>query len=126
MSPYWQTMCVLVDERDKSFTIAFNTKFELPTYKDIENMAKGPIVELLDWPDRYFVQAKSKDYWTRWFGGEEIAPHTVDLGTGICDCEDFKRNVEQARKYGSRRKVCPHILAAREEQARIKETLKIP
>ena len=123
MLPYWQTMCILVDERTKAYTIAFNTKYQLPTYETTQAMAKKPVVELLEWPDRFFVEAKSKDHWTRWYGGEEIAPHMVDLSMPMCDCEDFKRNVAQARQYGSKRTLCSHIIAAQGEQNRLKDLL---
>lgn len=120
LGPYWPTMCILVNE-NKSYTVAFNTNYQPPTY---ESMKKPwtPTITVFDWPFTFFVEAKSKDHWTRKWGGE-IAPHLVDLSVPECSCEDFQRNVLRKEK-GGQRGTCSHILAAQEYKNNLVESLK--
>jgi hypothetical protein len=66
-------------------------------------------VQILDWPDTFFVQAGSPDHWMRKFGSPEgPAPHLVDISIPECDCESFKRMYQNGKKGQ-----CNHITAAR-------------
>jgi hypothetical protein len=114
-------MCILVDEKTKAYTIAFNTDYQPPTY---ESMKKPflPEITVFEWPSTFFVEAKSKDHWTRKWGGE-IAPHLVDLSIPECSCEDFQRNVLRKEK-GGQRATCSHIIAAFEFREECLEKLK--
>lgn len=87
---------------------------------------------ILDWPDRFFVEAENydRDYFEFFPKADPIenpAPHLVDLGeleSGWCDCEDFRRNVEPFLKKQPfvneiHRTECKHIICARRFRDRL-------